>query len=312
MSETITTLPPLPPRPLGSHKGTFGTVGVIGGCAQRGATRMLGAPALVAMGAARAGCGLVRVAAPEPILDHALALAPAAVGPAISVGPDGVIDASAGAVVLDELAAACDAAVIGPGLGRAESVRQLVVRGVAREMLGTLRAWVLDADALNALSETREIGAELRTPCVLTPHPGEARRLMDALTVRGEPAGDDDQRRDACEHLARRLGAIVTLKGRRTVVSDGQRTWVCGRGHPCLATGGTGDVLAGVIASIIAQRTGDDLLIDVCRAVEIHALAGERWAHTFGADAGLDPRELAGLIPECAASMRAGDTPPKE
>jgi len=304
MTDTIDTLPDLPARPIDAHKGTFGGVGVIGGCAQSGAVRMLGAPALVALGAARAGCGIVRIAAPEPIVDRTLTLAPQCVGHAIAVGDDGVIDASAGAVVLDTLAASCDAGVIGPGLGRAESVRQLVVRGLAREMPGRLGAWVVDADALNALSETPEIGAELRTPCVLTPHPGEARRLMDALAIGGDPKGDAPARRDACERLAQRLGAVVVLKGMGSVVSDGRRTWVCSNGHPCLATAGTGDVLAGVIASLIAQQPRTDLFTSVCQGVRLHALAGEAWARRRHADSGLDPRELADTIPACAASLR--------
>ena len=300
MSETIGELPAMPERPRDGHKGTSGTVGVVGGCVDDSGVRMLGAPSLVALGALRAGCGLVRVAAPEPLMNAVLTLAPFAVGHPIGVTDRGVLDASAGAVVLDALTGSCDAVVMGPGLGRAESVRQLVVRGVAREMMGRLRAWVLDADALNALSETRELAGDLRGACVLTPHPGEARRLMDALAITGDPAGTGEQRRDACESIARRLGAIVVLKGRGTVVSDGQRSWVCDRGHPCLATGGTGDVLGGVIGACIARRReGDpgDLLTSVCHGVRAHAVAGERWARQRGAASGLDPRELADLVP---------------
>ena len=87
---------------------------------------------------------------------------------------------------------------------------------------------------------------------LLTPHPGEFRRLCAGLSLKGD-LGLAESRERACESLAQRLGRIVVLKGAGTVVSDGHRTWTCPSGHPCMATGGTGDVLTGTIASLIAQ-----------------------------------------------------------
>ncbi|QKK07339.1 MAG: hypothetical protein HND58_03690 [Planctomycetota bacterium] len=156
--------------------------------------------------------------------------------------------------------------------------------------------------------------------------PGEFRRLARALKIAHDPT-DTAQRPLAAEALAQRLGCVVVLKGAGTVVSDGQRTWVCPHGHPCLATAGTGDVLSGVIAGLVAQwvRPPDPMLaklpeqarralggasagggdatldlFDAARAgVVVHALAGERWAAAHDASAGLLAAELAALVPEC-------------
>jgi NAD(P)H-hydrate repair Nnr-like enzyme with NAD(P)H-hydrate dehydratase domain len=146
------------------------------------------------------------------------------------------------------------------------------------------------------------------------PHPGEFRRLAKPLSITHDPT-NPDERPAAAEALAQRLGCIAVLKGQNTVVSNGLETWTCQRGHPCLATAGTGDVLTGVIASLIAQYVAPGPraigsielpkpkdkpldLYDAARlAVEIHALAGERWAEQTESTTGLKADELADLIP---------------
>jgi NAD(P)H-hydrate epimerase len=306
MHETVERIPPLPARPAGGHKGTFGRVGVVGGCAGDD-PRMVGAPALAALGAVRAGCGLVKIAAPAPILDAVLTLAPFATGLALPADGAGGLASGGSAERFDELAGASDALVVGPGLGRSDGARAIVLRTVLQEDAPA----VLDADGLNLLSEVPEFWRDLRATLVLTPHPGEARRLMDALGLRGDPAGDGAQRLDACVAMARRLGCLVVLKGAGTVVSDGLRAWVCRAGHPCLGTGGTGDVLAGVIGGLAAgwiaggKRDGD-LFGRVQAAVQAHAAAGEAWARRSGATGGMTPEDLAGLIPGEIERLRGG------
>lgn len=293
------TLPKLQPRPTDGHKGTFGTVGIIGGSV--GSTdpliaRMIGAPALVAMSASRAGCGLVKIGAPEPILNAVLTLAPMATG--YPIGEDGT-------AVLKRLASESDALVVGPGLGTTETIERLVTEAVN---LDTLKAQclVLDADAINTLCKFNPMPPRFTLPTILTPHPGEAKRLLDALGIDGDPSGTTKQRTDVCSTLAQRLGCILVLKGKGTVVSDGKRHWVCQHGHPCLGAGGTGDVLAGMIGSLAAQCIDDpgmDLFASTCIAVDAHANAGQSWAQDH-AQAGLDPRDLGRYIPKIIGHYR--------
>lgn len=308
-TERIESLPSLPNRPEDGHKGTFGSVAIVGGCAgmhrdDEFEPTMLGAPALSAMGAIRSGCGLVKIAAPSPIIEQVLSLAPFATGYGLETDHARSINASHAAPVLDELTRSCSVIVAGMGMGGAHCVAQIIVRLLNQEMVPI----VIDADGLNALTSLPEFDREIRASAVLTPHPGEARRLMRSLSIDGDPAGDESQRIDACTRLAQRLGCVVVLKGRGTVVSDGHRVWVCERGSPALAAAGTGDVLAGVIGSIIAQ-TRDDASIDLLHAaalgVQAHAIAGERWAESHEGDGGLMANELAELLPGVISSLRA-------
>jgi NAD(P)H-hydrate epimerase len=175
---------------------------------------------------------------------------------------------------------------------------------------------VLDADALNALATTPELARDFHAAAILTPHPGEFRTLAGSLGITLDPV-NPATRPEAAAVLAQRLGCIVALKGSGTVVSDGQRTWQNDTGGPELATGGTGDVLAGLIAGLVAQFVAFGLLprqpkpanrpldlYDATRlAVRAHGLAGERWASRHGAKAGLMAMELADEVPGVLASM---------
>ncbi|MCA9304430.1 MAG: NAD(P)H-hydrate dehydratase [Phycisphaerales bacterium] len=303
--DRITTLPTLPPRPSNAHKGVFGSTAIIGGSvgSMPLRPRMLGAPALAAEGATRAGCGLVRVAVPAPMLNTVLEMCPFATGYGLAVGADGDLIAHECAPVLDQLVDTNTTLVIGMGLGTGEGVTKLVLRAIGQREIPV----VVDADALNALSGTIDFAADMHAQAVLTPHPGEARRLCSALSIAGNPAGDDQERTDVCARLAQRLACIVVLKGHRTVVSDGHQYWVCERGHPCLATGGTGDVLAGVIGSLIAQFTpGPGLSLMQCAiaGVQAHAVAGERWAAGSDTGGGMLVTDLIEKIPAAIGSLR--------
>lgn len=293
-------LPKLPPRPAHGHKGTFGTIAIIGGCCT-GSRHMIGAPALAALGALRAGAGLARLVMPAPILSAGVTLAPSATGVALSVHPlTQELDTPAAVAEVDRQASTAACLAIGPGLGLGEAPRAMVLRAVQQEDTPV----VVDADGLNALAEIPELWRDFRARAVLTPHPGEFRRLGAAFKISHDPTREDTRLSGAAA-LAQRLGAVVVLKGSGTVVSDGQRTWRCGRGHACLATAGTGDVLTGVIAGLIAQHADVLSPYDAARlAVEAHARAGEAWARSHQASAGLLAEELAGLLPASLEALR--------
>lgn len=300
-------LPQLPPRDPQGHKGTFGTVLIVGGCAGP-ATRMIGAPALAARAALRAGAGLARLALPRPLLAAALVMCPSATGVVIPVDRRGRLVAHEAARVLDEQLPQCACVVVGPGLGTGEAARAVALRMVQQQSVPV----VVDADAINELANVPQLHRDLRAAAIVTPHPGEYRRLARALNMRDLPA-DESGRAQACEALAQRLGCLVVLKGAGTVVSDGQRTWVNRSGTAVLATGGTGDVLAGLIAGLVAQcarvpQAPD--LYDLTRlAVYAHGMAGEQWSREHRASAGLLAHELADLLPHVLEPWRTSAEP---
>ncbi len=313
-------LPRLPARDRASHKGTHGTVVVVGGSCSDGAV-MLGAPALTARAALRAGCGLCKLAMPSPLLSSALAICPSATGIPIPTGPDGRIEPHQASAVLDRCIDDATCLAVGPGLGTGPGAQAAVLRAVQQDE----RPIVLDADGLNSLALIPEFRRDFRAAAVLTPHPGEFKRLVGALGMAGD-LGLSTSREQAAEQMAQRLGSIVVLKGAGTVVSDGQRTWTNPVDHPCLATAGTGDVLTGVIAALIAQfcptpqqmlfrskvaamalPPGRPLdLFDAARlGVAVHGYAAVLWSAKRGATTGLLAAELADLVPEGLEAARA-------
>lgn len=308
-------IPPLPTRPGDGHKGTFGTVGVVGGCCAADQPMMLGGPCLSAISALRAGAGLCRLALPEPLLAQGLTIAPSATGIALQVNQERALIAHASCARLDELLQSCDCLAIGPGLGSGDGPRALALRAVNQDETPI----VVDADALNALSELPDFAKDVRAPAIFTPHPGEYRRLAHTLGIDADPF-TDDARPQACESLARQVGCVVVLKGARTIVSDGLRTWRCEVSEPALATAGTGDVLTGLLAGLVAQhhrapivagertvtseRQGGLSLYDVARVgVRAHAGAAGLWRQHVEARHGLLAEELAGLLPHALADL---------
>ncbi len=307
-------VPKLPKRPVDGHKGTFGTVCVIGGQAG-GPQVMLGGPAFAALGALRAGAGLAVLAVPAPLLAESLTVAPSATGLALPVDEQGHLRASAVAALLDEFLHEYDCVAIGPGFGADEPQRQVVMRLIGQDDVPL----VVDADALNALAAVAEFHRDFRAPAVLTPHPGEYRRLAAALGLDGDPV-DAARRPAAAEQLAQRLGCVVVLKGAATIVTDGVQTWSNPSGNVALATAGTGDVLTGVIAGLIGQffkrhigasaspltplPQGGLSLYDCARlGVYVHGLAADRWAQRHG-QAGLLASDLLNELPAAQAELR--------
>ncbi len=234
----------LPPRPRAAHKGCYGHVLVIGG--DHG---MAGAARMAAEAAARVGAGLVSVATRA---DHA---------PLVSVArPELMSHGVESASALTPLLQRASVVAIGPGLGRSQWARALLGR-----ILETRVALVVDADALNLLADD----PLQRADWTLTPHPGEAARLLECST-----AEIQQDRYAAAAELARRFGACVVLKGAGTLIAAaGETTAVCDAGNPGMASGGMGDVLTGVLAGLRAQ--GLDGLEAARAGVCVHALAAD-------------------------------------
>lgn len=237
----------LPARTATAHKGHFGHVLVVGGDHGFG-----GAVRLAAEAAARTGAGLVSAATRER---H--------VAPLIGARPEVMAHAVAGADDMTALLERATVVALGPGLGRAAWSRELFRAALAFD--GPL---VVDADGLNLLAETAPTA---RPTWVLTPHPGEAARLLgcDTATVQAD-------RFAAVAALSDRYGAAVVLKGAGTLVAAGGQRWVCSGGNAGMASGGMGDVLSGVIAALIAQ--GLPASRAAAMGVALHADAADRAA----------------------------------
>jgi hydroxyethylthiazole kinase-like uncharacterized protein yjeF len=237
----------LTPRPRAGHKGTFGHVLVIAG--SRGKT---GAAAMCGMAALRSGAGLVTVASEEPAI-------PVIAGHAAELMTEPLTPAR-----LPAIADKKDVIAIGPGLGT-DSETVAMVRGA---FAGFAQPMVVDADALNALAGTAWSGAgKLR---VLTPHPGEMARLCGTTTAKISA-----DRLAAARTLATERQVTLVLKGERTLIAfpDG-RVWINPTGTPAMGTGGTGDILTGLIAGFLGQFSKDSEHA-VAAAVYLHGLAGE-------------------------------------
>ena len=278
----------LPARSPDSHKGSFGRVAVIAGAA--GYT---GAAALAATSALRAGSGLVFVGCPAGVND----ILEVKLTEAITRPMPATTDRSLSENALDdvlELIESVDAVAVGPGLSRhVETVA--LVRDIVEKIE---RPCVLDADGLNAVDvdilAARKGGEEL----ILTPHPGEMARLLgtDVETVQ-------NARRDTALEAARRARAVVVLKGCGTVVAEpGGETYLNPTGGVGLATGGTGDVLTGVIVSFLGQ--GLDTLESAALGAYVHGLAGEIVQGRLGAR-GMIAGDVLDALPEALLEVEA-------
>jgi ADP-dependent NAD(P)H-hydrate dehydratase len=255
-------VPPLPPRPPDGHKGTFGRVLIIAG--SRG---MSGAACLAGVAALRGGAGLVSVACPAGVQSIIAGYEPGYLTIGLPDGKDGQFDIAA----LDQISqvtAGNDSVAIGPGLGTSDDVAA-VVRRVFADLSCPL---VVDADGLNVLaSDFRNGNWESRQHAgrrILTPHPGEFARLT------GLTSSEIDLRRtEVAKSFAAANQVILVLKGPGTVVSDGERVYVNSTGNSGMATGGSGDVLSGLTAALLAS--GGDPFEMTTLAVYLHGLAGD-------------------------------------
>lgn len=256
---------PLPARNDNAHKGEVGRIVVIGGCA--GETLMLGAPALTANAAFRSGCGLVQMLLPESLRAPATVLAPCATARTMPVEVEPLLEAVQ--------SFSCDVVALGPGLGN--SLSPDVVAGFVKQCTLPM---VIDADGINLLAEGGTGGITNGSRIVMTPHPGEMHRLL--TTINQDIAIDDtvSSRREAACTLSSAVGCTMVLKGRNTIVTDGHRLYMNETGNAGMATGGTGDVLTGVIAALIGQALSP--FEAAILGVYLHGLAGDFAAEELG------------------------------
>lgn len=291
--EAASPLPAWPPRARDAHKGEFGRVLVVGG-----SPGFTGAPALAANAAQRGGAGLVTVLTPErcwPIV--ALHCVEPMVHP-LPCTEAGALTPEAADEVL-AFAQAASAVCCGPGLGQHPDT-VACVRRVARECAAPL---VVDADGLNALAGDREaLAARRGRVTVLTPHPGEMARLagIPRDTVQRDRAG-------AARAFAGAHRVVLVLKGHRTVVTDGGEAWVNDTGNPGMASGGTGDVLAGFLAALLAQ--GFAPVAAARLAVHLHGRAGDLAAAAVG-EVSLVAGDLLAHLPAAILEYQALGGPP--
>ena len=286
--ETVTAVPPLPLRPPDGHKGLFGRVLVVGGN-----DGMIGAPVLAGTAALRTGAGLVQIAVPRSILHACLSITPELIGLGLgkASGKDELLKAG-------ELA---DAVVIGPGLGRTPEAEGRLIRLVRLE-----KPMVVDADALNILAGMKKWPSFFKAKAVLTPHPGEMKRL-GKLLGRNEVPTDEEGRVQIASEAAEAFGQVVLLKGDRTVVTDGRRVYVNRSGNSALSKAGTGDVLSGVLGTLLAQ--GMDRFEAAALAAHLHGRAGEIAGATIGMRCAL-ARDVVDALPAAIAeNERAADEP---
>jgi NAD(P)H-hydrate epimerase len=260
-------LPQLPPRRPDAHKGDFGRALLIGG--SRG---MAGAIALAGMACLRSGAGLVKLAVPKCILDTVAGFEPSYMTMPLPCDRTGRIKLRSPKKLAKFLEPATCVAC-GPGLGRSHRL-EFFVRTLYECSPQPL---VVDADGLNALSATDNGLTNPAGPRILTPHPGEFARL--AKTPEDAKFTRDEQISQA-QQLATDHNFVILLKGHRTVITDGTRTVENNTGNPGMATGGTGDVLTGIITALVCQ--GLSPFDAAVLGAHVHGLAGDLAAAELG------------------------------
>ena len=258
-----------PVRKRDTHKGDYGKVLLL--CGSEGLT---GAARLAARAALRTGSGLVYLGVPEKIYPIIAASAGSEIVFPLPCDDAGRLNAAAFAPILERMAQ-MDAILLGPGLGRSDELTALCIR-ILRACHVPL---VLDADGINALAPHMDVLRGSACPVVLTPHGGEFLRLG------GDPLAQDPVA-EACR-ISMGTGCIVLLKGHRTIITDGLNVYRNTTGNPGLATGGSGDVLAGMIVSLLGQHV-----------MPLEAAAAAAWLHGAAADLAVRTVGEYSLLPE--------------
>lgn len=279
----------LPPRDAASHKGDFGHALIVAG-----ALGYAGAACLAAEGALRSGAGLVTLAVPARIQDTVASALPECMTRGLPCSAEGTLDAGAAAEAA-RLARARSAFAVGPGISTAASTAKFLDGFLA--LAGDVPR-VIDADALNLIASSDAMLA-LGPPCVLTPHPGEAARLLSITTA--EVQAD---RCSAIRQLAERTTGAVVLKGNGTLVAsrDGRIAFNRTGGHG-LAKGGSGDCLTGIVCGLLAQ--GLPAFEAACLGAYAHGLAGDIAQERTGARAML-ARDVLAALGEAWQRIEAG------
>lgn len=263
----------LPRRARDTHKGDYGKILLL--CGSRGFT---GAAALAARGALRTGAGLVYLAVPESIYAiEAVKLTEPVVLPLAE--EDGML-CEASLAKIGELLPKMDAVLFGPGSGigpGTEKVLEFLLKNAECPL-------VLDADGITLAARHKDILRDRLAPTILTPHDGEFARLKPI----------DGPRLEQTMAMARELGAVVLRKGHRTLITDGAECWENQTGNPGMATGGSGDVLSGIILSLLGQ--GLQPLQAAAAGAWLHGAAGDLAAEKLG-EYGMLPGDLVEELP---------------
>jgi NAD(P)H-hydrate epimerase len=276
------------PRPLAANKGNFGHVLVIGG-----AVGKAGSVAMAGMAALRSGAGLSTVATPKSVLATVAGFHPEVMTEPLDETDSGTISTRA-SERMDALIKSMTVLAVGPGISRnpetSDFVRSLVVK--------CKTPLVLDADGLNAFEgRAAELNGKGRI-LVITPHPGEMARLTGSTV-----AAVQRDRINVARTFAREHELIVVLKGHRTLIAQPDGTvWVNTTGNPGMATGGTGDILTGMVAGLIAQNR-EHIVEAVMAAVHLHGLAGDVARESMG-EHSLVATDLVGALPEAFRRVR--------
>ncbi|MCS7239202.1 MAG: NAD(P)H-hydrate dehydratase [Thermoguttaceae bacterium] len=281
-------LPRLSPRAPESHKGTFGTALLIGG-----SVGMTGAIILAGRAALRGGAGLVRVGVPARCVSVVASGEPSYLTIPLPEDRSGRISLSARRVIERQLGTAT-AVAVGPGLGRSDGLDALVwwLYEVCPKPL------VVDADGLNALAARKGLLGRAPVPAgprIITPHPGE----FDRLVGRGKLP--PEERFALQRELVQTFQAVVVLKGHRTRVSDGDKLYVNPTGNPGMATGGSGDVLTGLIVALLCQ--GLQPFESAVLGVFLHGLSGDLAAEELGQES-LTASDLVDYLPRAFRAYR--------
>ncbi|MCE9563700.1 MAG: NAD(P)H-hydrate dehydratase [Planctomycetes bacterium] len=262
----VCEVPRLPRRDYAGHKGTYGTVQVVAG-----SVGMAGAAVLVGRAALRSGAGLVKVACPTSVQAIVAASYPCYTTSGIRLHTDGSFSEGAADEVIS-LGHKADAVAIGPGLGQEPGVADFVkavVSGLPEVPV------ILDADALNAIAPFGDGFPRRAEPLILTPHPGEFARLL------GVPTREVTEKRLLLAvEFAAKTGVVLLLKGANTLVTDGKRLYQNTTGNAGMATGGAGDVLTGVIASLVGQGMSE--FDAAALGAWVHGRAGDLAAAQLG------------------------------
>lgn len=264
-----------PPRAQDTHKGNYGKILLL--CGAEGYT---GAPALAAKAALRTGAGLIFLGVPRAVYPIVASKLDA---PMVFPLPDkdGRLSLDALPQILARLEQV-DACLLGPGLGRSEELDALIPQ-IVQNCKCPL---VLDADGINAMTSHKDVLRGAACPLILTPHEGEFRRLTQIA---------EEDRIAGSVTLARDLNAVVLRKGHETVITDGKVTYVNRTGNAGMATGGSGDVLAGILTALLGQ--GVDPLEATATAAWLHGTAGDLTAARLG-QYGMGPNDLLEALPQ--------------
>jgi len=284
--QIVENIPRLETRAVDAHKGDFGKV-----CIIAGSIGMSGAAALAGRSALRAGAGLVRVATPKSVLPIVASIEPSFTTIPLPEDSLGRISAKAVNIIL-EAVAQNDAVAFGPGVGTSGALRFVLETLLEQEGLKL----VVDADGLNNLAGIKDWPGKLKAKMIVTPHPGEMKRLWSGLFREPLPG----QRQQQAVQLAQNTGTVVALKGAGTVVTDGEKVYINKTGNPGMATAGSGDVLTGIVTALLGQGLGDfDAAV---LGVYIHGLAGDIAAEKLG-QVGMMTTDIIDSLPEAFKKM---------